>query len=123
MLAPPTAAGSIARCYPKCERKALGHMEIDTKLGEPLPSRKRLLAATIGSGALAGMALSGVAHTLPMAAPGGVTADSGDETKFPPYSSPAVKGMDMGATTTTQPTDEPTVLPTSMAVPAIKVAK
>jgi len=95
-------------------------MENETKLKESLPSRKRLLAATVGSGALAVMALFGVAHALPTASPNGVTADSGAETKFPPYSSPAVGAMNMGATTTTQPSDEPTALPTSKAVPAIK---
>lgn len=52
---------------PKCERKALVHMETETELEERLPSRKRLLAATIGSGALALLALFGVAHTLPTA--------------------------------------------------------
>jgi hypothetical protein len=83
-------------------------------------SRKRLLAATIGSGALAVMALLAVAHTLPMTSPHGVTADSGDETKFPSFSSPAVNAMKMGATTTTQPSDEPTALATPKAVPAIK---
>lgn len=83
-------------------------------------NRKRLLAATVGSGALAVLALFGVAHTLPTSSPTGVTADSGAETKFPPYSSPAVKAMNMGATTTTQPSDEPTVLATSKAVPAVK---
>ena len=95
-------------------------MDKETKLKESLPSRKRLLAATIGSGALAVMALFGVAHTLPIASPNGVTADSGNETKFPGYSSPAVSAMNMGATTTTQPSDEPTALATSMAVPAVK---
>lgn len=81
-------------------------------------SRKRLLAATVGSGALAVMALFGIAHSLPSG--GGLSADSGAETKFPPYSSPAVRPMEMGATTTTQPTDEPTALATAKAVPAIK---
>jgi hypothetical protein len=95
-------------------------METGTKLQEGLTSRKRLLGATIASGALAVLALFGVAHTLPTASPGGVTADSGAETKFPPYSSPAVSAMNMGATTTTQPSDEPTALATSKAVPAIK---
>ena len=95
-------------------------MTSDQNLKESLSSRKRLLAATVGSGALAVMALFGVAHNLPIASPNGVTADSGDESKFPAYSSPAVAGMNMGATTTTQPSDEPTALATSMAVPAIK---
>ena len=76
-----------------------------------------MLGATIGSGALAVMALFGVAHSLPSA---GTSADSGAETKFPAYSSPAVAPMNMGATTTTQPSDEPTALATSKAVPAIK---
>ena len=42
-------------------------METGTQLQNGLRSRKRLLAATIGSGALAVMALFGVAHTLPTA--------------------------------------------------------
>ena len=91
-------------------------MNSDPKLRDSSASRKRLLAATVGSGALAVMALFGVAHALPS----GISADSGDETKFPGYSSPAVGAMNMGATTTTQPSDEPTALATSMAVPAIK---
>jgi hypothetical protein len=95
-------------------------METAAELQNSLRSRKRLLAATVGSGALALMALFGVAHTLPTASPDGVTADSGAETKFPPFSSPAVSAMNMGATTTTQPSDEPTALATSKAVPAIK---
>ena len=95
-------------------------MTSNQNLKESSVARKRLLAATVGSGALAVMALFGVAHNLPIASPNGVTADSGNETKMPPYSSPAVGAMNMGATTTTQPSDEPTALATSMAVPAIK---
>lgn len=94
-------------------------MDTDTKLGDRLGSRKRLLTATVGSAALAVMALFGIAHSLP-AQTGAITADSGGETKFPAYSSPAVKAMNMGATTTTQPSDEPTALATAKAVPAIK---
>jgi hypothetical protein len=95
-------------------------MTSDQNLQERLGSHKRLLGATVGSAALAVLALFGVAHSLPTAGLGGVTADSGAETKFPPYSSPAVSAMNMGATTTTQPSDEPTALATSKAVPAIK---
>jgi hypothetical protein len=95
-------------------------MASDQNLRIGLGSRKRLLAATVGSGALAVLALFGVAHTLPTASPNGVTADSGNETKFPGYSSPAVTAMNMGATTTTQPSDEPTALATSKAVPTVK---
>ncbi|WP_328362316.1 hypothetical protein OG976_12030 [Mycobacterium sp. NBC_00419] len=94
-------------------------MNSHANLQEGSDSRKRLLAATVGSAALAVMALFGIAHSLP-AGGTGVSADSGAETKFPPYSSPAVHPIEMGATTTTQPTDEPTVLATSKAVPAIK---
>ena len=78
-------------------------MTSNQNLQESSAARKRLLAATVGSGALAVMALFGVAHNLPIASPNGVTADSGNETKMPPYSSPAVGAMNMGATTTTQP--------------------
>lgn len=95
-------------------------MVSDHRLQTSLGFRKRLLGATIGSGALAVMALFGVAHSLPTAGTGGITADSGAETKFPAYSSPAVAPMNIGATTTTQPSDEPTALATSKAVPAIK---
>ena len=97
-------------------------MDNEAKPEARLPSRKRLLAATVGSGALAVLALFGVAHTLPTASTTGVIADSGAETKFPSYSSPAVSAMNMGATTTTQPSDEPTALATSKAVPAITPA-
>jgi hypothetical protein len=83
-------------------------------------SYKRLLGAAVGAAALAGMALFSVTHSGPVSAPGGITADSGAETKFPAYSSPAVRPMNMGATTTTQPTDEPTALATAKATPAIK---
>lgn len=98
-------------------------MKSDANLQNSLDSRKRLLAATVGSAALAVMALFGISHSLPTAGTGGVSADSGNETKFPAYSSPAVSAMEMGATTTTQPSDEPTTLAVSKAVPAIKAGK
>lgn len=69
-----------------------GSIETGTELQNGLRIRTRLLAATIGSA----------------------------ETKFPACSSPAVSAMNMGATTTTQPSDEPPALATSKAVPAIK---
>ncbi|OYN81800.1 hypothetical protein CG716_05530 [Mycolicibacterium sphagni] len=47
------------------------------------------------------------------------SADSGHETKMPDYSSPSVMPFNFGATTTTQPTDEPTALATSVAVPIV----
>ena len=81
--------------------------------------QQRRFGVTIGSGALAVLALFGIAQTLP-AGFTGLSADSGRETPFPTYTSPAVTPMNMGATTTTKPSDEPTALPTSMAVPAIK---
>ena len=96
-------------------------MNSHANLEEGSDSRKRLLAATVGSAALAVMALFGIAHSLPTAGTG-VSADSGAETKFPPYSSPAVAPMNMGATTTTQPADEPTALAVTKAVPAITPA-
>jgi len=77
------------------------------------------LGVTIGSGVLAVLAIFGIAHSFP-AGLGGVSADSGRETPFPTYSSPAVTPMNLGATTTTKPSDEPTALPTSMAVPAVR---
>ena len=95
-------------------------METAIQQQSSLRSRTRLSAATVASWALAVMALFGVTHTLPTTSPHGLTADSGAETKFPPYSSPAVSAMNMGATTTTQPSDDPTALATSKAVPAIK---
>ncbi|BBZ78259.1 hypothetical protein MANY_35960 [Mycolicibacterium anyangense] len=97
-------------------------MNSDVNLKSSSDSRKRLLAATVGSGALAVMALFGIAHSLPTADTSGVTADSGKETKMPGFTSPAVSGMEMGATTTMQPTDEPTALATTKAVPAITPA-
>lgn len=97
-------------------------MDAGRNLADRLGSRKRLLGATVGSAALAVMALFGIAHSLP-AQTGAITADSGGESKFPAYSSPAVSAMDMGATTTTQPSDEPTALATPKAVPAIKAGK
>lgn len=97
-------------------------MNSDVNLKSSSDSRRRLLAATVGSGALAVMALFGIAHSLPQSGIDGVSADSGAETKFPPYSSPAVAPMNMGATTTTQPADEPTALAVTKAVPAITPA-
>ncbi|GAY14018.1 hypothetical protein MSZK_07440 [Mycobacterium sp. shizuoka-1] len=79
-----------------------------------------MLGTVVGSAAIAVLALFGLTHPAPASINGTVTADSGDETKFPPYSSPAVAAMNMGATTTEQPTDEPTALATTKAVPAIK---
>ncbi|MCV7176282.1 hypothetical protein [Mycolicibacterium sphagni] len=38
---------------------------------------------------------------------------------MPDYSSPSVMPFNFGATTTTQPTDEPTALATSVAVPIV----
>ncbi len=72
----------------------------------------------MGGGAIAVLGLFGVTHPAPASVTH--TADSGDETKFPPYSSPAVGAMNIGATTAMQPTDEPTALATTKAVPAIK---
>ncbi|MCX2931977.1 hypothetical protein ORI20_16970 [Mycobacterium sp. CVI_P3] len=90
------------------------------KLQKCLTLDKRLLGTIVGGGAIAVLGLFGVTHPAPSSVTRSVTADSGEETKFPPYSSPAVAAMHMGATTTTQPTDEPTVLATTKAVPAIK---
>lgn len=83
----------------------------------------RLLGVVVGAGAIAVLGLFGLTHPAPVSTTGNVTADSGRETKFPAYSSPAAAAMNMGATTTTQPTDEPTALATSKAVPAIKAGK
>jgi hypothetical protein len=99
-------------------RKVLFKVSSTQKLGKSLALHKRLLGTVVGGGAIAVLGLFGLTHPAPISLTH--SADSGDETKFPPYSSPAVAGMNMGATTTTQPADEPTALATSKAVPAIK---
>lgn len=88
------------------------------KLEKSLAFNKRLLGTVVGGGAIAVLGLFGLTHPAPISLTH--TADSGDETKFPPYSSPAVAGMNIGPTTTAQPSDEPTALATTKAVPAIK---
>jgi hypothetical protein len=97
-------------------------MSSTQKLRKSLALDKRLLGTVVGGGAIAVLALFGLTHPAPASVTGNVTADSGAETKFPPYSSPAVPAMNAGATTTTQPADEPTALATTKAVPAIKAA-
>jgi hypothetical protein len=103
-------------------RKVLVNMPSPKKLRKSLALDKRLLGTVIGGGAIAVLGLFGLTHPAPISVTGNITADSGDETKFPAYSSPAVAGMNMGATTTAQPTDEPTALATTKAVPAIKAS-
>lgn len=90
------------------------------KLGKSLALHKRLLGTVVGGGAIAVLGVFGLTHPAPISLT--PTADSGDETKFPAYSSPAVGAMNMGATTTTQPADEPTALAVTKAVPAITPA-
>ena len=82
---------------------------------------KRMLGTVVGGGAIAVLGLFGLTHPATSALTH--TADSGDETKFPAYTSPAVAGMNLGATTTTQPADEPTALAVTKAVPAVKAGK
>jgi hypothetical protein len=87
-------------------------------------TRSRSLAAAVGCGAIALMGAFTVAHGGMAPDPTRVTSDSGDETKFPPYSSPVVpamktaSNMDMGATTTEEAPD--TVLATEKAAPSVK---
>jgi hypothetical protein len=81
---------------------------------------KRTLGTVVAGGAIAVLGLFGLTHPVPSSVNGNVTADSGAETKFPPYSSPVVPAMNEGATTTTQPADEPTALATTKAAPAVK---
>jgi hypothetical protein len=88
------------------------------KLRKSLALDKRLLGTVVGGGAIAVLGLFGLTHPAPVSVTGNVTADSGDETKFPAFSSPAVAGMNMGATQTPQADD--TTLATTKAVPAIK---
>ncbi|AQT82131.1 hypothetical protein B1R94_27105 [Mycolicibacterium litorale] len=82
-----------------------------------------MLGTVAGGGAVAVMALFGMTHPTPVST-GSISADSGDETKFPAYSSPVVPAMTtspaekMGATMTMGV--DPTTLATSMAVPAVK---
>ena len=96
-------------------------MSSPQKLRKSLALDKRLLGIVVGGGAIAVLGLFGLTHPAPVSLTH--TADSGDETKFPAYSSPAVAGMNMGATTTFQPTDEPTALATTKAEPAVKASK
>ena len=87
-------------------------------------TRGRSLAAAIGCGAIAVMGAFTVTHGGVAPAPGRITSDSGDETKFAPYSSPVVpamktaSNMSLGATTTTEA--PVSVLATEKAVPALK---
>jgi hypothetical protein len=90
-------------------------------------TRGRLIAAVIGGGAIAIMGTFTIAHGGIAPTPGKITSDSGDETKFPPYSSPVVPAMttqainmSMGATTTSIAPQS--LLATSKAVPAITPA-
>jgi hypothetical protein len=98
-------------------------MSSPQKLRKTLALDTRLLGTVVGGGAIVVLGLFGLTHPAPISTNGKVTADSGDETKFPAYSSPAVAGMNMGATTTFQPTDEPTALATTKAAPAVKAGK
>jgi hypothetical protein len=77
---------------------------------------KRMLGTVVGGGAIAVLGLFGLTHPATSALTH--TADSGDETKFPAYSSPAVAGMNLGATQT--PAAPETALATTKAVPAVK---
>ena len=82
-----------------------------------------MLGTAVGGSAIAVLALFGLTHPASSSITGGITADSGDETKFPAYSSPVVPAMTtsavekMGATMTAGV--DPTTLATSVAVPAI----
>jgi hypothetical protein len=84
--------------------------------------RTRLLAAVVGGGAFVVMGAFTVTHGGIAPSPSHLTSDSGDETKFPPFSSPVVPAMttaanaSMGATTTAVAPQ--TALP--MAVPTLK---
>jgi hypothetical protein len=98
-------------------------MSSPQKLQKSLTLDKRLLGTIVGGGAIAVLGLFGLTHPAPASVTGNLTADSGSETKFPTYSSPAVAGMNLGATTTTQPADEPTALAIPKAVPAVKAGK
>jgi hypothetical protein len=87
-------------------------------------TRSRSLAAAVGCGAIVVMGAFTVTHGGLTPDPARITSDSGDETKFPPYSSPAVpamktaSNMSLGATTTTEaPESAPAV---EKAVPALK---
>ncbi|MET0699386.1 MAG: hypothetical protein ABWY93_06945 [Mycobacterium sp.] len=87
----------------------------------------RLAAAVIGSGAIALMGVLGVAHNGLQPGSSKFMSDSGDESKFPTFSSPVVPamktdaaGMSMGATTTAVVPQ--TVMATEKAVPAITPA-
>lgn len=90
-------------------------------------TRTRFAAAAIGSGAIALMGVLGVAHNGIQPSSSRFMSDSGDESKFPTFSSPVVPamktnavGMSMGVTTTSVAPE--TVLATEKAVPAITPA-
>jgi hypothetical protein len=93
-------------------------MSSPRKLRKSLALDKRLLGTVVGGGAIAVLGLFGLTHPAPASINGNVTADSGAETKFPAYTSPAVAGMNLGATQTPQADD--TTLATTKAVPAVK---
>ena len=97
-------------------RKVLFNVSSTQKLGKSLALNKRLLGTVVGGGAIAVLGLFGLTHPASMSLTH--TADSGDETKFPAYTSPAVAGMNMGSTQT--PAAPETALATTKAVPAIK---
>ena len=92
-------------------------------LGRMSGTRSRSLAAAVGCGAIVVMGAFTVSHGGLTPDPARITSDSGDETKFPPYSSPAVptmktaSNMSLGATTTTEA--PVSVLAVEKAVPTI----
>mgnify|MGYP003405399915 FL=1 len=98
-------------------------MKFDRELPVRFGSRERLLGAVVGAGGVAVLAVFGITHPGPHPGSAAVWADSGDETKFPAYSSPVVPAMrtsaalKMGATVTD--TVPPSAPETSRAVPAI----
>ena len=58
-------------------------MSSPQKLRKSLALDKRLLGTVVGGGAIAVLGLFGLTHPAPVSVTGNVTADSGDETKFP----------------------------------------
>jgi len=64
-------------------------------------NRKKRLARVIGAAAIAMLGMFAVTHNGPSPTTNGISADSGQETKFPSPTPPAPARLSAGVTTTT----------------------